>query len=73
VEPVARANTADFLRLTLAYHFFGPKEIRTPIAVTSSNRLVQGRPRKDESLFAMVRLQPAGDRLGRPADSFSTG
>ena len=71
-ESIARARTADFFRLTLAYHFFGPKETHEPIAVTASSRLLQGKPRKDESLFAMVRLQLARDRLGRPEGSIST-
>jgi hypothetical protein len=72
VEPHVRTRAADFLRLTLAYHFFGPTEVHQSVATTPSSRLIQGKPRKDESLFAMVRLQPARDRLGRPAAVTST-
>ena len=71
-EPVARERAADFLRLALAYYFFGPKEARQPILVTPTIRLNAGKPRKEESLFAMVRLQPARDRLGRPDATIST-
>jgi hypothetical protein len=51
---VARAGT--FLRLVLAYHFFGPPKTREPIAATPAARLRNGKPRKDESLFALTRL-----------------
>jgi hypothetical protein len=71
VEPLARERALDFLRLVLAYHFFGPKEVQETISATPSNRLVQGKPRKDESLFSMVRLSPARDRLGRPDSATS--
>jgi hypothetical protein len=71
IEPLAREETVDFLRLALAYDFFGPKEVHETIAPTPTHRLIQGKPRKDGGLFAMVRLQPARDRLGRPAGSMS--
>jgi hypothetical protein len=64
-----RERAADFLRLVLAYYCFGPAEAREAIAATSTERLRNGKPRKGESLFAMTQLQPAGDRLGRPAMS----
>ncbi len=66
-EARARSKAGDFLRLVLAYHAFGPMEAREPIAATPRTRLVQGKPRRDESLFAMARLRPAHDRLGRAA------
>jgi hypothetical protein len=69
IEQLVREQTTDFLRLALAYHFFGPQDVQEPVAATPTNRLVQGKPRKDESLFAMVRLQPARDRLGRLSES----
>lgn len=64
-----RERAADFLRLVLAYYCFGPAEAREAIAVTPTERLRNGKPRKGESLFAMTQLQPARDRLGRPAAS----
>ncbi|HTW72564.1 MAG TPA: hypothetical protein VME47_21990 [Acetobacteraceae bacterium] len=71
-EQFAREQTADFLRLTLAYHLFGPRDVQERVSTTPTNRLNQGKPRKDESLFAMVRLQPARDRLGRPVEPNAT-
>lgn len=71
IEPLAREQTVDFLRLALAYHFFGPKEAQEAVSATPTHRLNQGKPRKDESLFAMMRLEPAKDRLGRPTESMA--
>ncbi len=62
------AKTNDLLQVTLCYYYFGPQNIREEIA--SSPRAVverrNGFPRKTESLFALTRLHPAPDRLGRP-------
>ena len=60
---LGRAGT--FLRLVLAYHLFGPKEAREPVTATSTERLRAGKPRKDESLFALTGLK-ASDATGRP-------
>jgi len=56
-ETVVLGRTGTFLRLVLAYHFFGPHDVREPIAVTLTERLRDGKPRKDESLFALTRLR----------------
>ena len=61
---LGRAGT--FLRLVLAYYFFGPPEVRQLIPATSVERLRSGKPRNGESLFAMTRLHPSA-KLGRPA------
>jgi hypothetical protein len=61
-----RAGT--FLRLVLAYYFFGPMEARQPIAATPAEKLRAGKPRKDESLFALTRLNPTAS-TGRPRDT----
>ena len=63
---LGRAGT--FLRLVLAYHFFGPERAREPVTATPSHKLRDGKPRKDESFFALTRLT-ASDRLGRPQES----
>ena len=60
---VGRAGT--FLRLVLAYYFFGPKEVREPVAVTPAERLRAGKPRNDQSLFALIRLR-ASTAVQRP-------
>lgn len=57
-----------FLRLVMAYYFFGPAETKQPIAATSMERLRGGKPRNGESLFAMTRLHPSG-KVGRPAST----
>ncbi|MDD2794659.1 hypothetical protein [Acidocella sp.] len=57
-----------FLRLVLAYYFFGPSEAKQPIPETSPERLRAGKPRNGESLFAMTRLHPSG-KVGRPANT----
>jgi hypothetical protein len=67
-----REGVADFLRLVLGYYFFGPAETRESVAATKTERLRNGLPRKGESLFALTRLQPARDRLGRPATSVTS-
>ncbi|MBL6082614.1 hypothetical protein JMJ56_32120 [Belnapia sp. T18] len=62
------SRSTNFLRLVLAYHAHGPVEAREAIAQSPPARSPreQLRPRKAESLFAMVRLLPPADRLGRP-------
>ncbi len=62
-------HAVRFFRVVLAYHRYGPREAheaigRTAVADAMRNHL---RPRKAESLFAMTRLNPAKDRLGRAA------
>ena len=59
MEVVGRAGT--FLRLVLAYHFFGPRTAHEPVAATATNRLRSGKPRKDESLFALTRLRESSE------------
>ncbi len=66
-ETRARERTGQFLRLVLAYYAFGPEEAREKLKTTETGRLIQGKPRKGENFFAMTRLNPAHDRLGRPA------
>ena len=61
-----RAGT--FLRLVLAYYFFAPVEVREMIAATPTERLRGGKPRKDETLFALTRLRPTA-LTGRPKDT----
>lgn len=58
-------RVGTFLRLVLAYHCFGPEEAREPVAATPIERLRGGKPRKDESLFALTRLN-ASEAVGRP-------
>ncbi len=60
---VGRAGT--FLRLVLAYYLFGPRSAQEPIAATPSEKLRSGKPRKEESLFALTRLH-ASSEVGRP-------
>lgn len=64
-ERVALGRAGAFLRLVLAYHFFGPKQAQEAIAATPSGRLRAGKPKKDESLFAMTRLH-ASYAVNRP-------
>lgn len=59
IETLALGRTADLFRLVLTYHFFGPDEVKEPIAVTPCDRVRSGKPRKDESLFAITRLNAA--------------
>lgn len=64
-EKAVLARAGTFLRLVLAYHFFGPQDVREPIAPTPTERLRNGKPRKDESLFALTRLRESS-AVGRP-------
>ena len=69
-------RTAGFFRLVLAYHRYGPVEVRSEVGVTSAAKFVrnQNTPRKGESIFAMVRLAAPSDRLGRlPPKDFNAG
>lgn len=66
-ERAVLGRTGTFLRLVLAYHFFGPPKARDPIGATPTQRLRAGKPRKDESLFALTRLHSSGE-VGRPRE-----
>ena len=66
---LGRAGT--FLRLVLAYHFFGPSEARESVAATPTERLKSGKPRKDESLFAFTRLHHS-DAVGRSRETIQS-
>jgi len=61
-------HSVRFLRLTLAFHRYGPDEARQPVGRTPPDRALANnvRPRKGESLFAMTRLAVPAGRLGRP-------
>jgi hypothetical protein len=59
-----------FLRMVLAYYFFGPVEAREPIATTPTDKLRAGKPRKHESLFAVTRLNST-ELTGRPKATIS--
>ena len=61
-------HSIRFLRMVLAYYRYGPAGSRQPIGQTSVERARANRfkPKKGESLFAMTRLVPTTDRLGRP-------
>jgi hypothetical protein len=68
-------RTVEFFRLVLAYYHYGPVEARvkigvTPIEIFARNR---NRPRKAESIFAMLRLAAPADRLGRALPSLRAG
>jgi hypothetical protein len=65
LERAVLGRAGTFLRLVLSYHFFGPEDAQENVAVTPSERLRQGKPRKDESLFAMTRLR-ASEAVSRP-------
>jgi hypothetical protein len=67
-EKVILGRAGIFLRLVLAYHFFGPSVAREAIAATPPERLRSGKPRKDESLFALTRLRESFE-IGRPRDA----
>lgn len=71
LEKAVLGRAGTFLRLVLAYHFFGPKEARETVAVTASNRLHAGKPRKGESLFALTRLKPS-EQVRRPRATLGT-
>ncbi len=64
-----------FLRLSLAFHRYGPAETRSAVGVTPADTAVKNRnrPRKGESIFAMVRLSAPAGRLGRPPRASSAG
>jgi hypothetical protein len=68
-------NSVRFLRLALAYRRYGPADSQQSIGQTSVERAVSNRfkPNKGESLFAMTRLLPAADRLGRPNKADAAG
>ena len=68
LERAILGRTGTFLRLVLAYHLFGPKEAKEPVAATPTERLRDGKPKKNESFFALTRLH-ASDAVGRPKDS----
>jgi hypothetical protein len=72
VHPLAeqslRYHAGMFLRLVLGYYFFGPMEARQPIPATPTEKLRAGKPRKDESLFALTRLNQTAS-TGRPRDT----
>jgi hypothetical protein len=63
---LGRAGT--FLRLVLAYHCFGPRSARESIAATPAGKLRGGKPRKDESLFALTRLRESSE-VGRSKET----
>jgi len=68
-------RTVEFFRLVLAYYHYGPVEAQvkvgvTPIDIFARNR---NRPRKNESIFAMLRLAAPADRLGRAVPSLRAG
>jgi hypothetical protein len=71
LERAVLGHAGTFLRLVLAYHFFGPEEAREAVAATPPERLRTGKPRKDESLFALTRLR-ASDDVGRPTSTISS-
>jgi hypothetical protein len=64
-EKAVLARAGTFLRLVLAYHFFGPQDAHEQILATPSEKLRNGKPRKEESLFALTRLH-ASSKVGRP-------
>lgn len=64
-EKAVLDRTGTFLRIVLAYYLFGPRSAQEPIAATPSEKLRSGKPRKEESLFALTRLH-ASSEVGRP-------
>jgi hypothetical protein len=68
LERAVLCRAGTFLRLVMTYHFFGPPTARQEVAATPPERLRAGKPRRDESLFALTRLQ-ASDTIGRPANT----
>ena len=70
---LARERAGDFLRLVLAYYLFGPAGTSDTIVATSAEHLRNGKPRHNQSLFAITRLRPSDDRLGRPTTSIPQG
>jgi hypothetical protein len=67
-EKAVLGRAGTFLRLVLAYHFFGPSTVRESIAATPTERLRSGKPRNDESLFALTRLHHS-DEVGRSKET----
>ncbi|HEY2015880.1 MAG TPA: hypothetical protein VGH38_20395 [Bryobacteraceae bacterium] len=65
LEKAVLGRAGTFLRLVLAYYFFGPKEVRDSVAATPTERLRAGKPRNDQSLFALTRLY-ASTAVQRP-------
>jgi hypothetical protein len=57
-----------FFRLVLAFYRYGPAEARTAIGKTPAAVVLKNnnRPRKRESIFALVQLAAPSNRLGRP-------
>jgi hypothetical protein len=57
-----------FFRLVLAFYRYGPAEARTVIGRTPAAVVLKNnnRPRKRESIFALVQLAASINRLGRP-------
>jgi hypothetical protein len=57
-----------FFRLVLAFYRYGPAEARTAIGRTPAAVVLKNnnRPRKRESIFALVQLAAPSNRLGRP-------
>jgi hypothetical protein len=66
-------HSVRFLRMVLAYYRYGPVGSQQPIGQTNIDRAATNRfkPRKGESLFAMTRLVPTSDRLGRPRNAIT--
>lgn len=62
-------HAVRFLRLVLAYRRYGPRDKLGVVGQTRPDDAMrnQVRPRKNESLFAITRLDAASDRLGRSA------
>jgi len=70
-EKIVLGRTGTFLRLVLAYHFFGPPEAREFIAATPTVKLRNGKPRNNESLFAITRLHESR-AVGRPQNTIQS-
>jgi hypothetical protein len=68
LELAVLGRAGNFLRLVLAYYFFGPAEARGTVAATPAARLLKGKPRKDESLFTLTRLRASAE-VGRPKNT----
>jgi hypothetical protein len=68
-------HSVRFLRMTLAYRRYGPAGSQQAIGQTPAERVAMNRfkPKKGESLFAMTRLLPAADNLGRPDKIMNVG
>jgi hypothetical protein len=66
--PLILERGVRFLRLILAFYRYGPAEARTAINKTPAAVVLKNnnRPRKRESIFALVQLAAPSNRLGRP-------